>query len=108
MGRLTLRLPDSLHDRLRELAEREGTSLNQYIVYALTRQTTLDYTLQKLPPENLAEQRAQFHALFETLGEASKEQIEQALANRDPADAESRLPPEVEERLRQLRDRSSQ
>lgn len=40
MSRLTVRLPDSLHRRLSEQAEREGTSLNHYIVYSLTRSVT--------------------------------------------------------------------
>lgn len=38
MARFTLRLPDSLHDQVMEMAEQEGVSMNQYIVYALTRQ----------------------------------------------------------------------
>ena len=33
MSRLTLRLPETLHQQLANLAEREGISLNQYIVY---------------------------------------------------------------------------
>jgi hypothetical protein len=41
MSRLTLRLPETLHHQLTGLADREGVSLNQYIVYALTRQTPL-------------------------------------------------------------------
>lgn len=40
MGRLTLRLPDTLHQQLVSLAEEEGMSLNQFIVYALTRQVS--------------------------------------------------------------------
>ncbi len=40
MGRLTLRLPDTLHQQLASLAEEEGMSLNQFIVYALTRQVS--------------------------------------------------------------------
>lgn len=34
MSTLSLRLPESLHRQLRELAEREGTSINQLIVTA--------------------------------------------------------------------------
>ncbi|CUS03490.2 Protein encoded in hypervariable junctions of pilus gene clusters (fragment) [Candidatus Promineifilum breve] len=41
MARLTLRLPDTLHEQLQTLAEQEAVSLNHYIVYALTRQATL-------------------------------------------------------------------
>ena len=46
MGRLTVRLPDALHRQLENLARSEGVSLNQYLVYALTRQATLDAHLQ--------------------------------------------------------------
>jgi HicB family len=40
MSRLTLRLPESLHERLAREASREGVSLNHYIVYSLTRAVT--------------------------------------------------------------------
>lgn len=40
MSRLTVRLPDSLHRQLTHQAEREGVSLNHYIVYTLTRTVT--------------------------------------------------------------------
>lgn len=40
MSRLTVRLPESLHHRLAQQAEREGVSLNHYIVYSLTRIVT--------------------------------------------------------------------
>ena len=35
MSAISLRLPDSLHDQVRELAEREGVSINQVITLAL-------------------------------------------------------------------------
>ena len=35
MSTLSLRLPESLHERVRQLAEREGTSINQFIATAL-------------------------------------------------------------------------
>lgn len=40
MSRLTVRLPESLHQTLVDQAETEGISLNQLIVYLLTRMTT--------------------------------------------------------------------
>ena len=36
-GRLVLRMPRSLHKALREAAAVEGVSLNQYILYKLTK-----------------------------------------------------------------------
>jgi predicted HicB family RNase H-like nuclease len=35
MSSLSLRLPDSLHQKLRELAEREDVSINQFIATAV-------------------------------------------------------------------------
>jgi uncharacterized protein (DUF1778 family) len=54
MARLTVRLPDSLHETLARRAEAEGVSMNQFLVYALTQVTALDLA---------AQQRARFEAL---------------------------------------------
>jgi hypothetical protein len=35
MSTLSLRLPESLHKQVRELAEREGISINQFVVTAV-------------------------------------------------------------------------
>ena len=43
------RLPKTLHQQLTQLAEGEGVSLNQYIVYALTRQATLPHVVHGCP-----------------------------------------------------------
>lgn len=40
-GRITLRTPKSLHKELVEQAEKEGISLNQYIVYLLSEEATM-------------------------------------------------------------------
>jgi hypothetical protein len=45
MSQLALRLPDSLHERARELASRENTSLNQFIALAVAEKVaTLETT----------------------------------------------------------------
>lgn len=38
MSSLSIRLPDSLHRELRKVARREGVSINQVVVMAVTRQ----------------------------------------------------------------------
>ena len=47
MSTLSLRLPDSLHKRVRELAEQEGISINQFISTAVAEKMaalmTVDY-----------------------------------------------------------------
>ena len=41
MGALNVRLPESLHARIRRLAEREGISINQFILLATAEKATL-------------------------------------------------------------------
>jgi|GEM_PF-2660695 len=68
MSRLTLRLPDSLHALLQDQSTKEGLSLNQYIIYALTRQTTFTHVARELAPDQVAQQTARFHATLKQLG----------------------------------------
>ncbi len=99
MSRLTVRLPVTLHRQLSDLAEQERVSLNQYIVYALTRQTTLAYTVQTVPAEDIKQQRAAFTTLLQSLGQASMTEIEQVLTEREVVEPEAGLSPEVIKRL---------
>ena len=76
MSRLTLRLPESLHHLLAEQARREGVSLNQYLVYSLTRLVSV---------EDLHEQLETFKALVSRFPEDDAETSLQALlAAREP------------------------
>jgi hypothetical protein len=101
MGRLTLRLPETLHRQLETQAQHEGVSLNQYIVYLLTRQVTLAYTVRALSEEDVAQQQAQFTALLQSLGQASYPEIEKVLAEREVVEPESGLSPDVVRRLQE-------
>jgi len=51
MSNITLRLPESLHNRLRELASREGVSMNQFVTLALAEKLSVlearDYLTQR-------------------------------------------------------------
>jgi len=99
MSRLTLRLPETLHRQLKAQAKREGVSLNQYIVYALTRQTQLAYTVQAIPEDVTAQQQAQYTELLQKLGQVSCAEIKETLAEREVVEPESSLHPEVVTRL---------
>jgi predicted HicB family RNase H-like nuclease len=89
------------------MAENEGISLNQYIVYALTRQITLAYTVHAEPPSRVAEQQASYTALLQSLGQASFEEIESAMARREKEPPERELTPEVVKRIqRKLKKRT--
>lgn len=60
-----------------------GVSLNQYLVYALTRQVASDYTVVAWPPEAVQQQREQFEILLQRLRAASPEEIADAMAERE-------------------------
>jgi hypothetical protein len=107
MSRLTLRLPETLHQQLAQVAEQEGVSLNQYIVYALTRQSvnasvrglTID-TISAQPDPEVERQRSLFEALKGGLGEADPADMEAILADRDVVSCEPELTTETIDRLR--------
>jgi uncharacterized protein YpbB len=101
MSRLTIRLSRTLHNQLTALAKREGISLNQYIVYTLTRQATLAYTVQAVPEQAVAQQRASFTALLQSLGQASFDEIEAVMAEREVVEPDVGLNPEIITRLQE-------
>jgi uncharacterized protein (DUF1778 family) len=100
MSRLTLRLPETLHQQLVHLAEGEGISLNQYIVYALTRQATSAYSVRAIPELAVTQEREAFNTLLDKLGQASPTEIESILADREVVKSEKELSPEVIAKLR--------
>lgn len=101
MSRLTLRLPKTLHQQLVNLAENEGISLNQYIVYALTRQVTAVEGIERVPEAELGQQQQAFNRLLKQLGEASSAEVEAALNQREDVQPEAELSPEVIARFQQ-------
>lgn len=81
MSSLNLRLPESLHDQVRQLAKQDNVSINQFITLAVAEKVSALMTLEYI------EQRAQ---------RASREKFDRvldkiALADREPLD-EDRLP----------------
>jgi hypothetical protein len=89
MSRVTLQLPETLHRQLASQAQREGVSLQQYMVY----------TVHVVSEETVAQQQAQFAALLEELGQAAPAALTAALAARDPSAPEPELTPDVLTRL---------
>lgn len=77
MARLTVRLPESLHKELEAQAEREGVSLNQYIVFSLTRSSSV---------ATIEVQRREFEALRSRFPEREAEDaLRRVLADRAPS-----------------------
>ncbi len=100
MSRLTLRLPETLHQQLTNLAEKEGISLNQYIVYALTRQVASAYTVQVISEAHREEQQKNFDNLMAQLGKADTKEIEKVLSQREVVSAETELTSDIVNRLK--------
>ena len=65
MGTVNLRLPDSLHGKIRELARQENISINQFITLALAEK------ISALATEDYLEERA---------ARGQRDRFEQALA----------------------------
>jgi predicted HicB family RNase H-like nuclease len=101
VSRLTLRLPETLHQQLASLAEREGISLNQYIVYALTRQTTSAYTVKMVPEAEVEREEQTFQSLIKRLGQASPTEVESILAARESAEPEPELSADLVARIKE-------
>jgi hypothetical protein len=100
MSRLTLRLPDNLHRQLQVLAVNEGIPLDQYIVEVLSQHVSIASSIQAVPEKAVIEQRVAYNILLQNLGEASFDQIQAALAERETVSPEDGLSPEVVERIR--------
>ena len=60
MSTISLRLPEYLHKQIRELAEAEGTSINQFITLALAEKISALVTEQYLGERAKRASRAKF------------------------------------------------
>ncbi len=102
MSRLSLRLPESLHQQLASQARREGVSLNQYLVYLLARHSGPAYSVQ-LAETSVEDQKLAFARLREQLASASSEENTRALAElRQPGLPDPELTPELLERTQRM------
>ncbi len=97
MSPLILELPQTLRYQLEMLAQREGVSLDQYVVYALARQVSSAYTLTER--EDSAKQHADFASLLARLGSVSDDELQRALTERERAAPEADLSPEIGARV---------
>ncbi len=92
MGALTIRFPESLHQRLKALAAKEGVSLNQLVVLAASERATL-YEAETEQIAALKHRARRYEAQLHEKGKTPAERM-QELMDKGP-DAE---PPE-EDRL---------
>ncbi|HYJ80681.1 MAG TPA: toxin-antitoxin system HicB family antitoxin [Longimicrobiaceae bacterium] len=62
MSTLSLRLPDSLHKRVRELASQEGISINQFVATAVAEKMSALMTVDYLQERARRGSRARYEA----------------------------------------------
>ena len=101
MSELTNTLPDSVHRRLETLAGRDDLPLHQFVVSALSRRASTDYDVLPVLDAEVHGQRTAFSRLLEGLGSATFDEIQQMLDERDEAQTEPGLAPEVVARLQE-------
>jgi len=101
MPRLSLKLPESLHEQLKEQAREEGISLNQYLVYLLARYGRPAYTVKATSEAEVEERKADYARFLESLGSATHREIREALDAREPGSPEPPLAPEDVEWMRE-------
>ncbi len=99
MGQVEISLPETLRYHLEIIAKKEKMPLNQYIVYALTRQAMLASMFHTLSKEERVRQHEDFEERLQRLGEASFEDLERILQEREPVEPDPDLAPEVISRL---------
>jgi len=102
MAQIQIHIPETLRHQLENISQNEGISLNQYIVYALTRQVMLTPLIHKVPEEDILYQHKDFMERIERLGWVSSDDVQKILEEREPADPEPDLKPEIILRLKHL------
>lgn len=70
MSTISLRLPESLHKQLKELAKREGVSINQLAVTALAEKMSALMTAEYLEKRGQRASRQAFEEALNKVGDA--------------------------------------
>ncbi len=100
MSVLTLELPETLHQQLEAQARSEGVALTQYVLTALSQRASFHYRKEALPPEAAQQQQESFNNLVASLRNVPEAELDQILAEREPAETKSELSPEIVERVK--------
>lgn len=73
MSTLSLRLPESLHQKVRELADREGISINQLVTTALAEKISALLTEEYLAARAARGSRRKFDEILSKVPDAEPE-----------------------------------
>lgn len=82
MSTLSVRLPDSLHKRLSELAEREGISINQLINSAVAEKMAALMTADYLEVRAKRGSRRKFRSVLARVADIEPEDVDRLPAKR--------------------------
>ncbi|MCC5914614.1 MAG: toxin-antitoxin system HicB family antitoxin [Balneolaceae bacterium] len=76
MSTLSVRLPESLHKRLKEMAEKEGVSMNQLITLAISEKVSTLLTVDYLKERAQRGDRKSFDELLEKVPDREPEEFD--------------------------------
>ncbi len=76
MSALSLRLPESLHAQVRELAERDNVSINQFVTLAVAEKVAVLRTLDYIEQHGQHGSRERFDRVLQKVAEADLEPYE--------------------------------
>ena len=77
MTTLSLRLPESLHRRIKNLADEEGISMNQFITLAVTEKMSALMTVDYLKERAQRGSRQKFDAILASVPDVEPEKHDQ-------------------------------
>ena len=77
MSTLSVRLPDSLHKRVKQMAEGEGVSMNQFITLAVTEKISALMTVEYLEKRSKRGSRQKFEAVLAKVPDVEPEVYDQ-------------------------------
>jgi DNA-directed RNA polymerase specialized sigma54-like protein len=95
MSQIEISIPDTLLVQLKKTARKEGVSLEQYILFALTRQTMLSPAIHKLSEKDAESQHKDFTERINRLGKTSSEELEEILQERESVEPDPGLEQET-------------
>lgn len=76
MSTLSVRLPESLHKRLKEMANKEGVSMNQFITLAVSEKVSSLLTVDYLKERAKSGDRKTFEELLEKVPDTEPEEFD--------------------------------
>ena len=76
MSTLSVRLPESLHKRLKEMAEKEGISMNQFITLAVSEKVSTLLTVDYLKERSRRGDRRTFEQLLEKIPDTDPDEFD--------------------------------